>query len=97
MTREEHLSLHHKGKTTSEETRNKQSKKRKEKFRSGELKVSFRGEESPNSILTEQNVIQIRTYLKEGILTQREIGEKFGVDQTRISKIKNRKTWKHIE
>jgi len=56
----------------------------------------LRGENHPRSILKEQDVIEIRIDLKEGILTQAEIGEKFGVNQNTISKIKNNKLWKHI-
>jgi len=56
----------------------------------------MRGESHPNSILKEQDVIQIRKLCDEGILTQKEIGEKFGDHQLTISRIKNRKLWKHI-
>jgi len=55
------------------------------------------GEKSGNHTLTEQKVINIRIDLKEGLLTQKEIGEMFGVDRTTISKIKSGKTWKHIK
>ena len=55
------------------------------------------GETNKNSKLTEKNVIKIRIDLKEGKLTQKEIGEKFGVKQAVISSIKLRKIWKHIK
>jgi len=83
------------GKHHSEETKKLMRETRKEKFKNGEL--NYKGENSPRAILTEQDVIQIRLLCDEGILTQKEIGEKFGVDNTTISDIKLRKTWKHIK
>jgi len=68
----------------SEETKRKQSEK-------------MRGENNPNSILTEEKVIEIWKYLKEGILTHKEIGEKFGFARPTISNIKNGRSWKHIK
>jgi len=50
-----------------------------------------------NSILIIQDVIQIKLLLKEGILTQQEIADIFGVDQTTISLIKSGKIWNYIE
>lgn len=69
------------GKSRSEEWKKEQSKRMK-------------GENHPRSKLTEKNVIEIRVDLNEGILTQREIAEKFGVTQTIISNIKTGKRWK---
>ena len=57
----------------------------------------FSGENGPNSKLKKDDVIEIRVDLNEGILTQREIGLKFGVHQITISQIKTGKTWKHIK
>jgi len=71
------------GKHTSEETKKKQSEKMK-------------GENNPKSILTEKDVVEIRKLSNEGILTQKEIGEKFGVDNTTISRIKTGKRWSHV-
>lgn len=42
-------------------------------------------------------VIKLKENLNEEILTQKEIGEKFGVCQVTISAIKTRKIWKHIK
>ena len=50
------------------------------------------GENNPASVLTEQDVIQIR----ELDLPQKEIAEMFGVNQSTISAIKNRRSWKNI-
>jgi len=75
------------GKHHSEEWKKEQSER---------MKGKFIGENHPNSTLIEKNVIEIRKDLKEGILTQTEIAKKFGVSNTAISDIKNRKRWKHI-
>ena len=56
----------------------------------------FSGENGPNHTLTEKDVIQIKKYLSEGILTQKEIGEKFNVSPMTISNIKLRKSWKYV-
>jgi len=53
----------------------------------------LKGENNGRSVLTKQKVIKIRKLYNEGNLTQKEIGESFGVDQTTISLIKNRKIW----
>jgi len=72
------------GKCHSEETKELMREKQK------------RGENHPNSILTEEKVIEIRIDLDEGLLTQVEISEKFGVSRATISHIKNRRIWKRI-
>lgn len=46
--------------------------------------------------LTEEDITKIWIYLDEGILTQKEIAKKFDVSQVLISRIKLKKTWKHI-
>jgi len=46
--------------------------------------------------LTEDQVREIRRLYATGNFTQREIALQFGVDQTTISPIVNRQTWKHI-
>jgi len=72
------------GKHHSDETRKLMSEK-------------ARGENSSNSTLTEKNIIEIWKYLNEGILTHKEIAEKFGITKGTISKIKTGRTWKHIK
>jgi len=59
-------------------------------------KLHNKGENNPNVILTEKDVIQIRILLKEEVLTQKEIGEMFGVSISTISNIKTRKIWNFI-
>jgi len=72
----------------SKETKRKQSEKAKGKYE---------GENNPSSILTIKDVIQIRKHLKEGILTQKEIGKIFGVSHITISDIKRGRTWSHLK
>jgi DNA-binding XRE family transcriptional regulator len=49
-----------------------------------------------NSKLTEEQVVKIKLLLKEGILTQREIADMFGVSQLTISAIKTGRRWSYI-
>lgn len=46
--------------------------------------------------ITDQDVLEIRRLVAHGGLTQTQIGEMFGIDQTTVSDIKRRKSWKHI-
>lgn len=55
-----------------------------------------RGEDHPNSKLTNAQVIEIRKLCAEGI-PQREIAARFGVQQQVISQIKRRLIWKHVD
>jgi len=55
------------------------------------------GENCPASVLTEQDIIKIKKLLNEGVLTQKEIAKMFGVHESTISAIKNKKSWKHIK
>lgn len=47
--------------------------------------------------LTEEEVRIIKTLLNNGIMTQKKIGEMFGVSRETITKIKNRTRWADIE
>ena len=76
------------GKHPSEESNRKQSEK---------MKGKFCGENNPRSTLTEKKVIEIWKDLNEGILSQKEIAEKFGVDPTTISNIKTGRTWNYLK
>ena len=82
------------GKHCSEESNRKRSEKMK-----GENSPMFgiKGENHPRSTLTEKDVIEIWEDLNKGMLTQKEIGKKFGVSQLTISAIKTRKIWKHVK
>jgi ribosomal protein L28 len=57
-------------------------------------KRSFKptGEKNPKAVLTEGDVKKIRIS-NETTLT---LGERYGVDHTTISAVKNNKTWRHI-
>lgn len=56
----------------------------------------MRGENHPQHMLMEQDVIEIKKLLTEWILTQKEIAEKFGVSPNTISAIKNNRRWNHV-
>ncbi len=55
------------------------------------------GENHPQSKLTENDVREIRKIYSNGILSQKEICEKFCICQVNISAIVRRKIWKNIE
>jgi len=54
-----------------------------------------RGESNGRAKLTEKDVSTIRDLLNTG-LSQREIGERFGVTQVMVSRIKLRIAWSHV-
>jgi len=56
----------------------------------------FIGEKNGCSKLTEKQVLKIRELCKNTNLTHKEISKQFNVSESRISIIKNRKSWKHI-
>lgn len=56
-----------------------------------------KGEDNPATILTEEQVIEIKRLLKDGKMTGTAIANKYGVTSWTISRIKCGKNWKHIE
>jgi len=110
VSESEHQNLHHIGKYRSEETKNKMSENHADfkgkkhplfgKHHSKETKLKMsekqKGEKSHNHKLTEEQVIQIKLLLREGILTQKEIAYMFDVSRTTISDIKTGKMWNHV-
>jgi len=109
MPKSEHIKLHMTGKVFSEKHKNKMSENHigmKGKYHSKETKKLMsisriisgkqKGENNPSHKLTEEQVIQIKLLLKEGILTQQEIADIFGVDRKTISNIKTGRTWYYI-
>lgn len=56
-----------------------------------------RGEGSGMAKLTDEAVREIRRRYATGRITQEELGAEFGVNQTKISDVVNRRTWKHID
>jgi len=57
---------------------------------------SLKGEKNTQSKLTEKNIIEIFKDLDDGILTQKEISEKFNVSQSTICDIKMNRTWSYV-
>ena len=55
-----------------------------------------KGEKHGRSKLTENQVLEIRRLYATGDYYQKALGKIFGVDQTVIGDIVNRKIWKHI-
>jgi len=58
-------------------------------------KIPPRGEDNGHAKLTKTDVLEIRQ-LCEQELTQKEICEIYGVDQTQVSRINTRKTWRWL-
>jgi hypothetical protein len=56
----------------------------------------LRGAAGTNAKLSEDNVREIRRLAAETDLTQKAIGEKFGITQGTVWNIINRKTWAHL-
>jgi hypothetical protein len=61
----------------------------------GRKPVKCRGSKSGRAKLTEQQIPEIRRFLKLGF-TNARIGSMFGVSENTISFIKNRKSWTHV-
>jgi len=92
MTKSEHSRLHKKGKIVLEKTKELMRGKNNPMFG-----IKRCGELGPFHKLIKQDIIEIRKLCCEGILTQKEIGKLFGVNNRRtISSIKNNKSWKNI-
>jgi len=60
-------------------------------------RVILRGEDTSWNRLTKTDVLEIRRLYRSTDLTQRELGERFGVSQSSVSNIVNFKEWKHLE
>lgn len=56
----------------------------------------FLSEASPTAKLTRESVKQIRNIYASGTSSQMEIAELFGVNQSQVSRVISRETWKHI-
>ena len=55
-----------------------------------------KGEKNGISKLTDTKVIEIRARYSTGRITQQGLAEEYGVDQSLISEVVNRKKWAHI-
>ncbi|QIW89883.1 homing endonuclease [Bacillus phage Izhevsk] len=88
------------GKSHSDETKRKMSEKMKGKTHSSEAKKKIgeakQGENHPLSVLTEDDVREIKKMLNNGC-KQKEIMEKFNIKQPTVSAIKTGRIWSHIE
>jgi predicted XRE-type DNA-binding protein len=60
------------------------------------LLPTLKGENTSNHKLTRKEVIDIKALLKEGILNQIEISERYNVSRPTISKINVGRAWSHI-
>jgi len=58
--------------------------------------VRARGTEHGSAKLTEDDVREIRRLYATGEFSYRELGLRFGVNQSAIGKIVSRKTWRHV-
>ncbi len=104
MPKSEHRSFHNIGNHHSEKIKRKISESEKGKIISEETRkklcknhADLKGENNHNHKLTEEQVVQIKILLEEGILTQQEIANMFGVNRATISYIKNNKIWSYIK
>lgn len=55
------------------------------------------GEQHPNHILTEGQILEIRVLYKTGLYSQRQLAKQHGVSQTTIKMIVNNRAWKEKE
>lgn len=55
-----------------------------------------RGVENSQAVLDDDKVREIRRLYAQGGVTQTELGDRFGVDNTTISCVVTRRTWKHV-
>lgn len=55
-----------------------------------------RGEKFSSSKLTDSAVREIRDLYASGTALQRDLAQRFGISQTTVSTVVNRKAWKHI-
>lgn len=55
-----------------------------------------RGEKNTSAKLTELQVLEIRSLWDAREMTQKEVGERYGISQRSVSEICLRKTWKHV-
>jgi hypothetical protein len=87
LSREDHARSHMTGNKPSEVTK-------------GRIRVALKGlmpgEKCSTSKLKDLEVLQIKVLLREGILSQKEIGERYGVNCRTISGINVERIWKQI-
>lgn len=95
------LSISHTGKILSEEHRASISLSNMGKIMSdsarNNIRISKLGEKNPKSILTENDVREIKLLFLDPLILNKDIATKYGVAPRTIRDIKNNKTWKHIK
>lgn len=64
-------------------------------FDSG-LREPMKGEMNGHSKITNKDVLEIRELCVNSDLSQREIGERYGISQSVVSEIHNRNYWSHV-
>lgn len=74
-------------------TRRDNNVDRMNKGRNGDIK----GEAHPLTHLTNDDIRKIRSMYASGEFTQAQLARTYKVDQTQISQIVRRKSWKHLE
>ena len=72
------------------------SNNQKDSVRQGTHVCTLLGEKSTHHKLTEQDVRTIIYTWKTNLFTQREIAEMYNISNQQISKIVNKKDWKHL-
>lgn len=61
-------------------------------------KYAARGSRSANAVLTEEFVREIRRrYVEEESITQRQLAAEYGISQTNLRSVLERKSWRHVE
>ena len=55
-----------------------------------------KGEQNNGAKLTENQVYDVRCLLAQGGITQKEIGQRFGISQQNVSRIVNHKRWRYM-
>jgi len=55
------------------------------------------GEDNQNAVFTERNIRDMRMEYASGKFSQRALAQKYGVHQSTVCDIVNRKTWAHVE
>lgn len=57
----------------------------------------LRGERNAKALLTEKDVIAMRSLLDQGVLSQKRIAEIFSISQMEVSRIKRGLRWSHVK
>lgn len=67
------------------------------KGRKPTMNVNLRGSNNPYAKLTEIHVEEIKQFLRESILTQLQIAEKYNITQMAVSCINTGRTWSYLK